>query len=207
MTEELELNICADYLAGQSMKVVGLRYRIGAPTVLKVLRRRGCPTRTRLEAANLYWALPGVREKVSAARKGKPSGVEGKTWKIGRPVQRPNLRGALNPRWKGGVTALRSLIHGTFEYRAWRTAIFERDGYRCVLCDAQSCAGVPVILHADHIVSFSQIMARNEVWTVEAALHCAELWDLDNGRTLCRSCHRQTDNYGHKAAIENRSVA
>lgn len=26
-----------------------------------------------------------------------------------------------------------------------------------------------------------------------------ERFDLNNGRTLCLSCHRKTDNYGHKA--------
>ena len=30
----------------------------------------------------------------------------------------------------------------------------------------------------------------------EEALECTELWDLENGRTLCVPCHKLTDTYG-----------
>jgi len=34
------------------------------------------------------------------------------------------------------------------------------------------------------------------ITTVEEALNCPELWDLSNGRTLCKPCHRKTDTWG-----------
>ena len=34
--------------------------------------------------------------------------------------------------------------------------------------------------------------------TVEDALKCHLLWDLENGETLCVPCHKKTDSYGWK---------
>jgi len=30
----------------------------------------------------------------------------------------------------------------------------------------------------------------------EEALSCDELWNINNGRTLCIGCHKKTDTYG-----------
>lgn len=62
-------------------------------------------------------------------------------------------------------------------YIAWRTSVFERDNYTC-----QACGRRGGTLNADHVKSF--------------AFHPELRLDLDNGRTLCVSCHRKTDNYG-----------
>jgi len=33
---------------------------------------------------------------------------------------------------------------------------------------------------------------------MEEAVKCNELWDISNGRALCRECHRKTDTWGNK---------
>jgi len=34
--------------------------------------------------------------------------------------------------------------------------------------------------------------------SLEEALNCEELWNVNNGRTLCRKCHNKTKTYGRK---------
>ncbi len=63
---------------------------------------------------------------------------------------------------------------------AWRKAILAQDGHKCVAC------GSTENLEADHVMS-----QRN---FPELALV------LLNGRTLCRLCHRMSDNWGGRAA-------
>lgn len=36
---------------------------------------------------------------------------------------------------------------------------------------------------------------RNYGKNNEDALMCEEFWNLNNGRTLCKNCHKLTDNY------------
>ena len=74
-------------------------------------------------------------------------------------------------------------IRETYKYRQWRTKIFLRDDYRCVLCGA---AGY---VEADHYPKqFIEIIWENNIKTIEQALNCEELWNCE-GRTLCRKCH------------------
>ena len=103
------------------------------------------------------------------------------------------MTGSDNPSWKGGVKPLMLQIRHSWKYKLWRSDIFERDKFTCQECDISGCE-----LNADHIKSFSQIIQENKIKTLEQALECEELWDIDNGRTLCVSCHRKTDTFGYR---------
>ncbi len=83
------------------------------------------------------------------------------------------------------VTPEHYRIRRSTEYRLWRKAVFERDNYTCQMCGARSVAGKRVRLEADHILPF--------------AFYPDKRFDLDNGRTLCESCHKQTPTYGSGA--------
>lgn len=95
-----------------------------------------------------------------------------------------------NPNWKGGRTVLRLAIRTTTKYKKWRTLVFIRDNYKC--CE---CGHVGKTLQVHHIKPFYKIVEENNVKTIEDAKNCKELWDIDNGQTLCISCHKQTDSY------------
>lgn len=87
--------------------------------------------------------------------------------------------------WQGGLTAERSRISNSREYKNWRKSVFERDNYTCQECGAKSGNGYTVVLNADHIKPFA--------YFPELRL------DLNNGKTLCVPCHKETDTYAYKS--------
>lgn len=89
--------------------------------------------------------------------------------------------------WKGGITPLVIKIRNSIQYKEWRSKIFERDNWTCQTCDKRGG------LEAHHsLKTFSQIMEEKNIKTFEQALSCRELWDLNNGVTLCIDCHQLT---------------
>lgn len=103
-------------------------------------------------------------------------------------------RGHNNYFWRGGITNLALRIRTCFKYRQWRSDVFTRDNFTCQFCGQRGGE-----LNADHIQSFSSVIKDNKIKTLEDALLCEELWNINNGRTLCHKCHKTTDNYGRKA--------
>jgi hypothetical protein len=99
---------------------------------------------------------------------------------------------------KGYKCVLKQLIKHCLKYRKWRIAVFERDNYTC-----QKCKERGGILHPHHIKSLSQLLKETNVKTLEEAENCSLLWEVSNGQTLCRECHKQTDNYGFRKKGEN----
>ena len=100
-------------------------------------------------------------------------------------------RGRENPMWKNGISKLSHSIRSSKKWKEWRRAVFERDNYTCQFCGARSSKGKRVILYPDHITPFIEILNGNEIETFGEAMDCDELWDIDNGRTLCKKCHKE----------------
>jgi hypothetical protein len=129
--------------------------------------------------------LEKTRRKIGSANKIALSG---------KP--RYSRRGVNSNFWKGGVTLLNELIRKSLEYKIWRRNVFERDDFTC-----QNCGKIGGTLQADHIKPFSKIVEENQIKTVEEALNCPSLWDINNGRTLCLGCHKQTETYGGRSLL------
>lgn len=72
-------------------------------------------------------------------------------------------------------------IRTSLEYKLWRESVFKRDNYTCQECGVRSGNGKRVVLNADHIKPFST--------------HPELRFDINNGRTLCVPCHKETDTY------------
>lgn len=142
---------------------------------------------------------PEQREKLSRERKGKhfspktefkkgqPAFNKGKPNPGAKNLPQAFKKGQMPHNYKGGVVLIRNKVRSSPEYKTWRTEVFRRDNYTCVLCFARG-----VYLNADHFPRlFSEIMDEFEVTTWEQALSCEELWDINNGRTLCKECHHR----------------
>lgn len=113
--------------------------------------------------------------KPACQRKGR---IQNKVpWNKGKKC--PQLGGANQHLWKGGVTAVNDSFRHSYEYRQWRKAVFERDNYTC-----QSCKQYGGKLQADHELPFS--------------LYPALRLEVLNGRTFCVPCHKQTPTYAEK---------
>ena len=107
-------------------------------------------------------------------------------WNKGK--RNPYWIGEKNPNWKGGITPLIVKIRRCFEYKQWVQRILKKDNYTCRFCNKRGGSK-----QADHYPKdFADIIADNKIKTFQQALDCKELWDLDNGRTLCIPCHRTT---------------
>jgi len=99
----------------------------------------------------------------------------------------PHLVGEKSTNWKGGITLLDRQIRTCLKYRQWRSDIFTRDDFTCQWCGVRGG-----VLHVHHIKPFSCIIKDNNVKMFEEALECDELWNINNGVTLCYTCHNST---------------
>ncbi len=84
-----------------------------------------------------------------------------------------------------GRTPINKAIRGSVEFKIWKDSVFRRDNYTCQECGARSgSTGKRVYLHAHHIKPFA---------------HYPELrFDINNGQTLCKECHKKTDTFAWK---------
>ncbi len=184
------------YLSGKSMPETAKYFNVSESTILNILKRCNIARRTVKEGNSLKWKNDDFRNNQIEKRKNKPSGTLGKTWKVDKIIKRPNNSGENNHFWKGGKTKLSLQIRNSVEYSFWRKQIFERDNYTCQICGRKNKKGDKVIIEVDHIYPFSKILDDFDITSIEEAISCEKIWDIENGRTLCRECHKKTETWG-----------
>lgn len=96
-----------------------------------------------------------------------------------------NKIGKNSANWKGGLTSLFSKIRNSMEYKLWRKSVFQRDKYTCLICGE-----VGGDINAHHTESFSELLKKNNIKTLEEAKNCIELWLPEKGITMCILCHK-----------------
>lgn len=136
-----------------------------------------------------------TKKKMSTTRKAlgiRPPSNKGKKFSDGHKKKiAESQRGSKGHNWLGGITPLVKVTRGCFVYRQWRSDVFMRDDYTCTLCGLRGSK-----LNVDHVKPLSVIFHEYALSSFQEVLDCAELWNINNGRTLCESCHRKTDTYG-----------
>lgn len=83
--------------------------------------------------------------------------------------------------WRGGIASQTVQRRNLWEYKLWRETVFKRDNWTCQSCKKRSKVGERVFLHAHHIKPFSLFPEFS--------------FNIDNGITLCKSCHSRTPSY------------
>ena len=127
-----------------------------------------------------------TKEKMSLIKKGKhlsPSTEFKKGAKA--PITAfkrndPRLVGERNILWKGGITSINNQIRGSYEYKLWEKNILKLNNH------CKKCGEIKISkLVAHHILNFSN--------------HPELRFDVNNGITLCKSCHKEFHHkYGKK---------
>jgi hypothetical protein len=126
--------------------------------------------------------------KLSNLHKGKPLSEEHRIKISLGQKGRIGLKGDKNPFWKGGVSSLKNLIRSSVKYKEWRSKVFERDNWTCQTCKTRG----NIDIEAHHRKSFNKLLREFNIKTTEESDNCKELWDIDNGVTLCEDCHNLT---------------
>jgi HNH endonuclease len=145
-----------------SMAKIAAHYGVGETVVFTRLKQYGIGGISRSERLKAYKKTPEHLAKIAETNR--------------------RLVGALNPNWKGGVSSENLRGRSNFEFRAWKTAVFEAANFKCEKCGVQQghiceCCGTRVLLHAHHIKPFSE--------------HPELRYDVTNGIALCPRCHRK----------------
>ena len=144
--------------------------------------------------SGVYQHLPlgtETRRRMSIAKKGNHNALGAKRTQEFKSHLRRIRSGPNCNFWKGGLTRINKTIRRLPEYALWRHEVFERDRWRCTKCHRTNCE-----LHPHHIKPFAIILKEQHIIKVGQAIACKPLWDVDNGLTLCPTCHRTTKSYG-----------
>ena len=105
-------------------------------------------------------------------------------------------RGENSPVWVGERSKhkLRSRLFHLWQWKEWHSSILKRDNFTCVLCGKGNYrnGNKRLILEVDHYpIPFRKIVEGKELVPIGEILKLPKLFDLNNGRTLCRSCHKK----------------
>ena len=112
-----------------------------------------------------------------------------------------SLRGDKAYQWRGGITKLSNSIRRNHKSRDWSKKVLKRDNHTC-----QACKKIGGDLHAHHVIEFSEIISKYKIKSVEDALRVDLMWDVNNGTTLCKKCHRKTYKfYGNQHIDEHKN--
>ena len=110
------------------------------------------------------------RPEVKEAQRLNGIAVMARVGTLPHPLDRYR-RGPQVNTWRGGITSEYVRARNSPATKEWRKAVFTRDGYACVACGSSNHD-----LEADHIQPFSLFPELR--------------YEINNGRTLCKPCHR-----------------
>ena len=102
-------------------------------------------------------------------------------WKRHLSEAQTGKKGKLSNAYRHGKSKEYQLIRGSKKFIEWRYKVKQRDDWTCQKCGTKSGNGKRVYLEAHHKKSFARFPKLR--------------FDVSNGITLCKSCHKLTDNY------------
>lgn len=87
--------------------------------------------------------------------------------------------------WKGGITRFNKELRNFVKHIGWTESVFRRDSYTCIKCGTR---GGHLVAH--HILPLSFIRDKFKLETTKDVEKCELVYDISNGITLCRKCHK-----------------
>lgn len=192
-----------DYQLGLSSRKLAKKYKVCQRTILQNLHKRNYKLLSSKEATphlNIDWF--GVYKEyltgISIDELGKKYNCSGSV--IKHQFRKNNLKtrtvkecnssrkGDKHPNWQGGITkkfcSIKQQLRADIHMKMWRKAVFDRDNYTCQDCYKTNC-----YLEAHHKYPLRKILQDFDIVLLAEALNCKELWDINNGITLCQECH------------------
>jgi len=152
-------------------------------SLLKIANSIGCGETTVYK----YFKKHGIKLDRKKWLAGVPKSQDHRRTLSEARIKKGLAKGHKNPNWKGGVATLHSRIRSGARFKKWRKEVFDSNEKECVFC------GTCDRLEVDHIKQFRFIVADHNIKTVGGAIKCEELWDVSNGRILCRFCNIQRE--------------
>ena len=110
-------------------------------------------------------------------------------------------KGENNSNYKDGKTPLYSKIRSCGRMKEWIQAVFKRDNYKDWFSGCTGTRKNPIEAH--HIISFTYLLRKYKIKSVEEAELCEELWDVNNGVTILQKSHKAHHNMWGKDAKYN----
>ena len=117
-----------------------------------------------------FFSDPEWRRKQSLSHKGQHSSPDTEI----KRGQRLSPETEFKPLVPGGVSTEETLIRNSPEYREWRKLVYTRDNFTCQRCGSRGR------LEAHHVKSFAEYPELR--------------FDVDNGITYCRACHKYEES-------------
>lgn len=161
-----------NYLTGKSSSEIAKELDISNSAVLGALRRQGVQIRTNSEAQVLKCKRNGSN-MASAHKRLRELSATGE-WAKRSSARR---QGIPIEEWTEFKSEYWTRVAKTKEWKDWRQSVFERDSYTCKMCGDDKGGN----LEPHHIYMKSKYPER--------------VFDVSNGITLCRKCHRSISGY------------
>jgi len=134
--------------------------------------------------------LAGIPKSAESNKKRSKSHKKWCAENPGRVAARSKkTRGEFHYNWKGGSSRLNTAIRRLTEHRKWMDAVKARDK-KCVGC------GEINNLESHHLIGLSILISRYKIKNRSDARAIPQLWDINNGITLCGKCH--AEKHGRK---------
>lgn len=148
----------------------------------------------------------GQKQKLSEWAKGRTDGIYDKLLNanIGKKHTKETRKkmseahaGEKCQNWKGGITPVYKHIRGRLEYKRWCNDLLQKHDYTDIFTNKRGG-----ILSCHHVIPVNLIIRMNNVKTIEDALACSLIWDLNNGVVMLKSAHDKFHNiYGDNKII------
>lgn len=158
--------------------------------------------RARMSAAHIGLVkTPEWKSRITASLNGRTLSAEHRQHlseaRRGLPMSKPRslehtekLSGRNHWNWRGGISG-NGVAEDFINWKRWKRAVHRRDNRTCQICGATGLRGMN--LQADHILPKRDYPELR--------------WSIDNGRTLCQSCHLGVTGVYLKKLLRDRGTS